>query len=201
MIMDDFRPSKELSFAFLLRLFDRYPMTVEGKRRGHGHKIPPNSVAIKVETRNNVTRPPPAIILMYEPNERVWVHYPNDVIQEILSEPDLRKRRQRVSIWNHFMQIDFYPIRIWPKNTARLATKIHLTNADRWKVFHFLVNNGMSPEMAAEEVLISETLGHTRYDTQAHGQMNQLMHTWEDYNRMPYWDMLTHQYVTPGGRS
>lgn len=30
-ILDDFRPTKELPFSYLLRLFDRYPMSVEAK--------------------------------------------------------------------------------------------------------------------------------------------------------------------------
>ena len=57
-LFDDFRPSKELPFSLLLRLLDRYPVTVEGKgySMNFAHKYshpPPTNPALTPAARKS----------------------------------------------------------------------------------------------------------------------------------------------------
>ena len=99
------------------------------------------------------------------------------------------KNKKEVKMWNYYSSDDtwdFIKIRYWPADIARAVIEKKLKYGTRFRVFLYLVGNGMSPNQAKDEVL---KMGADYFDWSAkqhvknlHRDLNRNMEKWQ------YWD-------------
>lgn len=59
-------------------------------------------------------------------------------------------------LWNFFSKVDWFKITEWPMWVQCQMLKKHKFNSERYQLFVFFVNNGCSPELTGEWILMQD---------------------------------------------
>lgn len=101
-----------------------------------------------------------------------------DVIKH---DPPPKLTPREVRLWNYFnfYQDIFYPIERWPKYLAEMVLLDHKNNQNRYKLFLFLVYNGLAVWDAADFIMIRDVSEYGdiiigEYDASARRQIFQM---------------------------
>lgn len=114
-------------------------------------------------------------------------------------------REARVANYFNGKYADWYRLRDWPEYLQEMMLKKHKNNRERFRLYQFLVANGLHPDIArawvqVEDVKQGYLLQYGAYDESAERQFDQMKRQAADGSlfKTKYYDMHKKRVVNEG---